>query len=127
MSHYDSRAGRLPHAATILREAVKLGGRGTRATMEVDPRQAAGLGRLGFRREHEGSSPSGSVYCSIGARGGPRRGLRLDHALCKTHMDPRDAGKRGDAFGVFLWAGEGGPTPCCAPAPACRLFCSPLQ
>ena len=46
--------------AAILREAVKLGGRGTRATMEVDPRQAAGLGRLGFRREHEGSSPSGS-------------------------------------------------------------------
>ena len=81
-------------AAAAIKEAVEQGGRGTRATMEVDPRQAGGLGRMGFRQEHGGITPSGYVYWSIGTRGGRGKSLRLDHALCKPHMDPKDVDKK---------------------------------
>ena len=80
--------------ADIVLDAVAKGGRGTRATIEVDPRHAAGLGRRGFRREHDGSSPRGTVFMSIGSRGEQAGGHRLDHARCNPHMDSRDIGKK---------------------------------
>ena len=61
--------GQTRKVAEVILAAVAEGGRGTRATMEVDPRQAGGLGRMGFRREHADASPRGTVFMSLGSRG----------------------------------------------------------
>jgi hypothetical protein len=72
--------------------------RGTRVTATVAVRLAPWLERLGFKQTHRGLKvgfqPDGYAHLSIGARGAPASGRRLDHDVCRLHMDPRDLGKK---------------------------------
>ena len=98
----EVRPSALSHALQLFADVLRAGAEGTRITAVVRPQEAAALRKLGVGftllpcvlsyGEGDALEASGLVAMAAGRRRWAAREFRLDHAVAREHMDPRDQG-----------------------------------